>query len=293
MLRRELIRQPKTADSAPFRRLLECPAEPAARVELLLWRWQAAGRCGDWRLIVDDLQRLEQSASADEDQATLLLAAVDQLVWFAASDAVQAVEQCRRDVERLIHVHDRLEHQLDRMDLAVEMGESWRQLRGVNQLPASWIELVPSTWTLPADEVRDKLISFCEAVAAQPETALNCFDLMAHHSPHSAWQLGSAIEHFMHCEVADYDARDDDQLRRLLRPVLLRLFPFHYAGARQELLKFCVRELIDPEEVLRLAVVLNEDPMLGDQPLSQHLEGDGPLRFVYLGCRAFTGRVGG
>ncbi|MBV9125794.1 MAG: J domain-containing protein [Planctomycetes bacterium] len=291
LYRREITADPEAALRPSSTQLLECPARAGLIADFAGWRWQAAGRLEQWDVIGNDLQILRRGVALDEEEiwVRLLLAAVDQLAWAKDKTGRVLRKRCYEEIEQLPHLGDRLNRELDHVELLREVSAAWRALEPDHWLEAELADLIPLSWTRSLTEVRAALLKVLKLVAQQPLGALETFDNLRPDQGAVLAQLGRVLVQFQNSLATP--PRD-----RPLTPALTRCILDFLDGTsglkylrvvRPRLLEFCLREAVAPEMVARTVDDNRAYRVSATEHLSQKLRTDWPLQYVYLACQLF------
>lgn len=283
LYRREIADDPREATSPRCTRLLELELPAAAAADLLEWRWQAAGRLGHYWIIAEDIQRLRARMLRDDEETwvRLLFSAVEQLSAMCDPGRVTLlIRQLRDELKQFEHLQGRLADALDRHEFLLEVARGLEVLRREPGIPPLFLELLPLSWTQPFPEVRPLLLRFLNDVAGQPWTFLKLFTRIQAQSSAALAQYGNLLL-MLRATVPDIDeTRSAEELAHPIRQFLTSGDWDGYLNFSGELLGFCLRDVVAPEQVAE-AVAPQDDA------LAQRITDDWPLRYVWLSCRLF------
>lgn len=290
LYRRELAASPLESASVRCASLLETSATPGNLADLLEWRWRGVSQLGRWDLILDDLRRVRPKIVFDDEETwgRLLLLAIDYLAWFEQREAVAVFDGCRQELDQLAHLHGKLGDDYDRLDLLVDVVTGWQRLRYASDVPSWWTGLIPISWSQPPDIIRPRFAPLLKSLGEHPKHALRTFDALARHSKAAAAQLGQSLERLRYSEWSYDDRRDNEAIKITVRRFLLRSRS-SYLESRDRLLDLCVQQAIDPFWVGRIADEFFLDNGTSDESWTDSIAADGPIRYVYLGYRAYWG----
>lgn len=289
LYRRELAASPLEAASVRCASLLETSAAPGVLADLLEWRWRGVSQLGRWDLILDDLRRVRPKIVFDDEETwgRMLLLAIDHLAWFEQREAQTVLDGCRQELDQLAHLHARLGDDYDRLDLLTDVVTGWQRLRFANDVPSLWTSLIPVSWNQTPDALSPKFAPLLATLGQHPAYGLRTFDAMARHSKAATAQLGLSLERLRYGERSYDDRRDNEAIKATVRRFLLRN-RFYYLAMREPLLSLCITEAIDPFWVGRFADEFHQEHPTNES-WSDAIAADGPLRYVYLGYRAYWG----
>jgi hypothetical protein len=282
LYRREVERCPDEALSERFGDLLRADAPLPLLAEWLEWRWRAAGRLGRWNVVPADLEAVRPRFTADlqdETWARLLLAALDQLAWPSALEAEKATRDGCAELERLTHLHARLD--LHRLDVLLDLSRAWKQLRAEGGVPSALLDLVPRSWTEPAFDLRLPLQAALKGLMRDPERALALFDKVLSRAPVVLAQLVNLIDGVAY-EVLYREAGPAASDLERAAAAFLELVPSEQDPPRQEFFRFCLREFVLPEDALQVM-----ERLPGCPAVLSVLRQDVPLRAVCVAYRWF------
>lgn len=283
---REIDRDPAEALRERFTHVLEAPAPLPVLTEWLSWRWQAAGlRCA-WSTIIADIERFRPRFTADlgDDRwPRLLMLALDQLAWGSDDRAVPATAQLTAEVEARMHLRDHFE--LHRLDVLRETAATWQALRQSGELTPALLDLVPLSWTRPSAELRLRLQAVLLKLLADPIEALEVFDRLRVAAPLVFAELALLLERVSHEPPAlEPTTTPPEELAWQAVAFVTEEIASDYVPPREQLLRFCVREMVTPEEAL---AALRNVP--GCPAVCQALASDEPLRLTYQAHRWLHG----
>lgn len=243
------------------------------------------------RVIADDLNRLRPLVSRRSDALwlRLLIAALDQLVWDDEQLIERLAEGCREEIDRLEHLHLPMADELENFEFLDWLASGWRVLR--RERPSSpLVRLIPASWTRDFTEVRPLLLGFLGEVALEPWNSLTALDQI--YGVCSAimvqvWRLMMTEQH----EVSQPLRNDkiEENLASLVLEFLHDSDRFRYFEIRRNLLDFCLREMVAPETLGRMAAEHQLCRLSPHQDLKDAIASDLPLRAVYLAQRMFWG----
>jgi len=255
LYRREVEHHPREALSERFESLLEAVVPLPQLAEWLRWRWLAAGRLGEARVIIDDIERMRPrflGTLDDEVWGALLLDAVDQLAWVATREAAQATTRACEEIEQLIHLHSRLD--LHRLDILRDLTRSYRA--DSRDVPKSLLMLARASWTGAPAEMREQIRLAVRELLQRPEDGLAVLDDLRSRAPLVFAQFAGLIDRAV-WETAweeAYVAPTD------LAPFAARFVETELTSAvappRQAFLRFCLENVIVPAEALDLMTSL-------------------------------------
>jgi hypothetical protein len=120
---------------------------------------------------------------------------------------------------------------------------------------------------------------------ADPVAALQQFD-RATREPESQRVLAAFMRVLDACRTPRANTYPPGLIRGLIRDFLLSNGRESYSGMRPELLRFLVREAIDPHELIEACAA---DTALGPRALIEHLRTDPTLRLVWRTVHALSG----
>ncbi|MBM4068468.1 MAG: J domain-containing protein [Planctomycetes bacterium] len=282
LYRREIEERPEEGLSGRFRRLLE--AMPSGRdvEDLLIWRWQAAGRLHDHHTIGSDMKALRtRMASADESWARALLVAADELAWMPAAAARALFDACCREIDGFSHLHTRLGEALTRLDQLRELSNSWQRNIQDHRVLRDLLQLVPMLWSRSPHEYRLSLLRYLGVAARDPRIFLQNLDLAQRDAAAELAIIGQGLS-WIWSGVRSGEERSEDELACEIDLFLQQATPAEYFfGFRTDLLEFCTRAQIPPESV---AAALDRKCTYNLTALPEDIRNDWPLRCT---CMAY------
>jgi hypothetical protein len=278
---RELAADPSEALSARCSSLLDCAVRPGLLADVLEWRWWAAGPASRWQVIAADLDRLRDRIVRDDEEAwiRLLLAALDHLVW-DEGPAVDLVARFRREIDRHGHLQIRLADSLDRLEFLLEVAAGWRSLQRARLPWPEFLQLIPLSWVGRFDAVRPLLMEVVRQATKRPRQTLDAFDRVQRQAPAVLAHFGSQLD-LLQASVAPAERRLETFAETLTVEFLDGNDCSRYAKFRLQLLDFCLREEVTPEEVAAIAGRRPAYWVAPGTPLAQAINADWPLRHVY------------
>lgn len=271
LYREEVVNDPAEALAERYERLLDAPMSVALLADLIEWRFHAAMRLERWSAIADDVRRLHGRFGLEEDYLwlRLLFGLCDVLAWMVDAEALALFEVCRAEIDRHQHLAQKLSFLFDRHDLLVSASAGWHDLNRLSRIPAPLLRLLADSWSRPFAEVRASLLEILDWMTEAPGICLDHLDVMHERAPTTLAVFGELLDQF---EQSLQSEKERDDRSGVARTFLAQLMT-HYSGERNDLLMFCLREDIAPEEI---AAVASED-------WATAINADWPLRYV---CRA-------
>jgi hypothetical protein len=288
LLRRELREQPEVAVSARCSELLELPVAPGALADIVDWRWEAASRFKNLPAIITDDLGVLRNRVAGEDEAVWVRIIVTAMNYLAWSPAHGLLQHCRELLSHCEHLHTRMPEDFDRVDYLMELAQAWRKLLRAEDVPAELIELIPLSWTRTVAEYRLRLVSFLERIAGDPHGVMSQFDVVYQNALPVLAQFGNVLNMYAYgSSVMQADPRTPEQRAAVARYYLKRADLSHYGRFRHDLLDFCLRESLQPEDIAAATGPEPEFWLSPDRHLAHALQDDWPLRHVCLAVRLF------
>jgi hypothetical protein len=269
---REIERRPAEALGERFDGLLESEAPLSTLALWLQWRWQAAGRLGQWKVIVTNLNALRPRFAGKEDLtwARLLLCALDQLAWCNAPTASATVDQCCRELDELSHVH--AGNDLSRVDILLDLAAAWKTLSR-DHFPAALIRLIQHSWVRPFFEIRVALLALLENLLSQPWSSLTMLDSL----PRVVLgQFGHMVE-ILRYQPGLFRQPDHPGLGRLMNEFVEDAYYVDYEMFRKEFFGLLLREVAPLDEVLGALEKTSNQDYVGYLHLASE---DWPLRIL-------------
>jgi hypothetical protein len=281
---REINRRPEEVLEERFAHLLQVEAPLPILSEWYRWRWQAAARLGEWRVITRDLTAARPRFTAgleDANWVLLLLAALDHLAWFSEREPEMVVKKYCDELEGLTHLHAR--NNLDRLDILLEMSRSWKGLMAERNPLFEVVGVIPASWNGATSELRRPLQAALRKLLADPEKALAVFDGLKANAPLVFVQLSRLIQTVVEVPpYAEVEPPSSEDLQRLAAS-FVELLPLDMRLLRASFYHFCTCELLLPEEA---ATAMERVPGCPTLFLEQ-VRKDEPLRLACLAYRWF------
>jgi len=287
LYRRELADHPEEGLSERCAELLECEAEPAPLADLVEARWGAAGRLEQFESISEDLERLRArlNPAAEETWGRLVLSAINEMCWSTSPEMQTLAGAFWAELDELPHLHTPLRYAMDRTETIRSVAEGWNLLRKGRGTTEELLQLVRLSALRPADEVAPRAIQLLCRLLADDQWLLDIFDLIHKVSPAVLAQTAQIIAICGGVEPAQ-SRKDADHIRALAQLEIESHYRSSYDALRRHLLRFCVREQISPETLVRLPDVVLVRPESSNSALIRRITADAPLRLVYLAHRA-------
>lgn len=293
LYRRAVRANPEEALSGRFADLLNVPARPADLAELMDWRMRAAFQLGQYHFIPEELERLRGRVAREDDEswARLLLTAIHCLAWRRKGKYFgRLIKDYGHEIDGLIHLHNRLAHDLDQLDFLLEAVAGWEKLRWSPNIWRSLLGLVRRSFVYPFEELRGALLIYLDKVVQQPQQALQWLDYVNSQSTAVLAQFGRLVTWLQAEREVEYvDERTPEDLRLVALEFVEALGSGTYRKFRPRLLAFCLREAIAPEMLARMLEGQPADRRAAEEYLSRKLAADWPLRYVWRAHQAFWG----
>jgi hypothetical protein len=281
LYRRELLVDPAEAATARCRSLIDRETRHFQHDQILQWRWQGLFRTGRWELIVEDVERMRDRFKFDEEKVWLevLALALHHLAWFQTGSETAPFRLYRMELGKLPCDSQEFESVLDRVDALDILLPSWERLRLSNEIPTEWIELMPYEWLGLSEIVTPNVIALMQSIVDDPATTLQQLDRLRQISPMGFSSIYKLLCSHKTFQPAERSFKEADAI--VAQFLTLNWVSFSYQALRQELLRFCIREAISPDEIARSCERLAET---GIQTLNGSAEfyDDLPLRAVYV-----------
>jgi hypothetical protein len=287
LYRREILAEPREGLSGRYRALLATTTEPGPLLNLANWRWQAAAALAEWQIIPEDLDFLRDRMRLDEKGTwpRLLLVAISYLAWGRREFTRECMEQCSAELRELVEVGSLLEYQLDQLDFLEQLSEEWEKLQGRVGLADKLYRLIPLSWTRPFEEAQAELRGFLADVCRNPVEALRSFDSVHEQASAVLAHFERLLNQLAHCTHVE-GRSPSEGLRRLVHEFLHDQAWQDYWGLRPRLLRFCLEEVLSPEEVVPL-IEGDRAFQVAELHLAEYLTEDWSLRAVCWAHRLF------
>jgi hypothetical protein len=276
LYREEVADNPAEALSERFERLLGDTVPSALLADLIDWRIQAAARLGRLDVLEADLVRLRPRFGIGEEPLwlRLLFTLADHAAWAGIEEQWLPPSAVGEEIAPYEQFASTLGHLFDRFDLLVEAEAGWVKLWRRGRVPGPFLRLLAASWTRPFAETRAALLEALDWIAQSPGVWLDHFDEVKKYAPSLLALFGELLDRFEEAERRESEQRNSDLLKELFRSCLASLPAAEYQERRCQLLLFCIREHIAPEEIAEAAGGEWEKTLLADWP----------LRYV---CRAY------
>jgi hypothetical protein len=283
---REVRVDPEQGLGDAYRDLMENTGALPILLALTEWRWEAADRVCRWSQIPQDMERLRDKMRAEGEDAwaRLLHEGLNHLAWATAEECIPAAAHYFEEVKGLEHLHGRLGQFLDQLEFLRETSGAWHELRKNPQAPAEVLALVPLCWLRLPGETRPRLMKFLEELVRDPRGWLAKLDVVAERAPGLISYLGSVISGLP--QEAMEDNRSGELMGGVLGSFLIPLQDRDYRTLRKKILDFCLREAVPPWVVASVCPGHAVDQLTAP-PLSQLIQGDWSLRFVFVAHQVF------
>jgi len=276
LLRRETLAAPAWALGDGLAPLLgpETPLDLA--LDVASWRWRAARVLRRWAVIEADVAALRARPGdvPPKSRVPLLLAAATNLVWTLGCGG-QAVTAYRDEAAGIAR-----QLALDVGQELARLGDAEAVVAGITRLNLKGVDegelhrLLALSWDDRGPGLRPRLLDFLRPLARDPRRALGRLDVLHDHAPAALGLLR---------ELAG-----DPALNALDPPAVDAVENFlsagdwaYYPASRPALLDFCLREMIPPSSVARLAAPRPGSPFRDGAILSQSIPNDRPLTLAY------------
>jgi hypothetical protein len=287
LFRREIEADPGEAFTAGFDELLEVDAVPSALAELYVWRWMAVRRVELWDALAEDLPRAKERIGRFDDGAwlRLLLIAADGAAWIPlGTTSVDIWWKVVEEIEQVSNLGPRYADWLDRFDFLRSVRDEWQKANA--SAPVMAIRhLVGRAWNAPLLHYRQAFWEVLERIEADPSAWVGHFDALRNLYPALLAAFGELLRQ------AEYRAelpRPDSEVMARITGTFIAAFAFTTESIRAYLVRFCIREAIDPiwmvESVAGKDVAWNSAI---DPQVFFNLQEDYSVRYVCLAHRLF------
>ncbi len=287
LYRRELDERPGESLTDRCAELFDAPSQPGPLADLVAARWRAAGRLGQFEPIPEDLERLRERLfpAAEEVWCRLLLAAVEQLSWSPSPELQRVADSFWEEVDELPHLHSRLQQDLDRVETMRSVAAGWHKVSGSAGIPPDLLSLVRLSTQCDADEVTPPALRLLRGLLVPDARLLTLFDNIHKASPAVLGQIGRIIA-LCGGQDGGEPRQDANQIRTLVQLTIAAGYSKNYESVRLHLLRFCLREQISPDALVRLPGLNLAQSENVNTALLRSIAADAPLRLVYLAHRA-------
>jgi hypothetical protein len=290
LYRREMEGDPAEALTGRCAQLLACPVRAGLLASVAEWRWQAAGRLGQWDVVARDVQFLRGPILREDEEiwVRLLLSAVDQLAWAPELSWRELKDRYCQEIEQFPHLATHLGGELDRLDFLRELSSGWHLLRARQTLPSTHLHLIPLGWTRPFAEVRPAFLVFLNWVAHYPHDALRNFDAIKQQASGVLAQFGRLLDQYRdEMDEPPPEPSVNVTTTRLVLDFFDEVGFLDYQDIRPRLLDFCLREAIAPEMMAEIVDGRPAYHVSDEEHLAQGLTNDWALRYVVLAHQLF------
>ena len=258
---REMENDPEEAIGGRAERLLfeKVPPEHAALMAPL--RWTAALLLGKFDCIAQDVPVLRKRiAYADANiWARLLSSAAERMIWGNERSTLTLARSLVEEIEQQSAEHLTLEAELDRLDYACELADSWRdvdKMIGLRpQVAIDLHELVLYGWNEPFHRFRPRLMYFLRSFLEEPTRALIDLDHLGQHASIVLDYLSSLVSTLFH--ERSYRRRSHGRTpRKALARWFFESLERPQDVHRHNVLIFCIEHGLTVEELIDAATRL-------------------------------------
>jgi len=226
-----------------------------------------------WSSIENDLDKLSTQV-AKLDELGLLSFLVEVMAYVSLDGPSLLFERCSELLSRLRHLESQEPWAFDKVDEQEHRAQVWR---AANEVPTAIREAVRDAWLAPAAIWKKTMVRAAAWATDDPVSALfkvdhanlfpECLQILA--------SFQSLLEECQPKRTADYPP---GLIRGVVREFLLKNGRENYAAMRPELIRLLIREVIDPQELVRACVI---DSALAPRALVEHISTDPTLRLVW------------
>lgn len=272
--------------------LLKIDAPDERRVELAAMRIAGAARMQEWSLIDTDLDLLRPRLTIDapDDWIRLLFLVMDHAVWTELWSGRLLVERCEREFRAIRDRELALREEYERLAFLKELAADPYLLPG-GAAPESLSRLIRKSWTASRLELRYEFLDLVGGWLQAPLAALGAVTNLAIHSPVGFHQLWTTVRRFEIAESMWPNPQRRAKLGQRIEFFTAQVRGTSYTEWRDDLLEFCLNELIWPEEI---PVPNNPGALLrtADQEIEASIREDLPLACLFHACMAFLSEAG-
>ena len=287
----ELRRFPALARDARGPALFEVPA-PVARLEIIAdARWRAAATANTWDVVSSDLDRLRDRLRIDEPDAWLwfVFRAIDHAAWIADAGASELLERCKQELNDCRDRELALAADFDRNARLLEMARR-KNFIGNAGFDHEIRRIVRASWTRPLVEVRPLLRSLACEWIEDPASALGRVTQLADHAAVAFESVWQAVREW---PVPQDHAASAWRLQKV-EPLVVRFLAAirgeDYERWRDELARFCIRELVWPQEIVHH--LRDDSPVPRGVEYSERILADVALDCVCRACLTLLAECG-
>lgn len=273
LYRRELESHGDIGLQEPYSRLLEVEATGASLLWAARQRLAVAGPGRAWAAMDCDLRALAGRVGRLEETAWLsYLVAVMGHACF--DQPAPVYQRCTELLASLRHLELRESWAFDQIEEQQQLGKVWKLSR---MAPEPVRDVVRIAWAAPGEGWKKALVRATAWAAEDPATAMFQFD-RAKLDP-ACQQVLNAFQQLLDeaCSPRTI-AYPPGLIRGLMREFVSKHGRDNYQGLRPQLIRFLVREAIDPEELVAACEV---DSGLGPRGLIDYVRTDPVLRMVW------------
>jgi hypothetical protein len=183
-------------------------------------------------------------------------------------------EQCNNLLADMRHLEHRELWAFAQIESQKQKASVWQ---GSMATPKLVLEVVRDAWVVPNTSWKKTITRAASWAAEDPVTALARFD-QATQIPECELVLATFQTLLEDSRPVQAKSYPPGLIRGLVREFLLKNGRENYTGMRPELLRFLIRDAIDPLELVQACKV---DSALGPRALVEHVRTDPALRLVW------------
>ena len=284
---RELADDPAEAKSSRCDRVMSLPITAGRLADLADARWAALVKLDAWDQLAGDVESLRERIAREDEQAWLRLVVnlAERVAWVQHASASILLSGLRREIKRLEHLAVHFPAEFDRADALFRATTAWSALFRFN-LPSALLRLIRQSWTQPFAEVRSLLQGVLEQIAANPTGWLQHFSTVQEKSSQALAQFGRLLDGLQQSKDGMPPRPDPGEIVELAQDFFAQAND-SYGKIREQVLKFCLREALAPEQMSASVLQRPGDWPTWVLPLAEKIHDDWPLRYVYRAWALF------
>ncbi|HEX4150514.1 MAG TPA: J domain-containing protein, partial [Pirellulales bacterium] len=236
LYRRRIASHPQEALSERCEKLLAAPATPGLLAAFAEQRWNTAAVLGDAApLVAADLERLRPAiaAQAEEIWINLVVRAMEYLAWSDDSNSREQAFEYRRQVEVAEHLHRRLEHLFDRMEIVFEIAAIWRESQRRTAHGNVLHRIMRQSRLTDFATTRPQLESELRTALITPSAMLDGLSAVLNRSSVAALAFGELLDIWERACEPPHDFRDPERVQKQILAFVRRTEFWSYSACRE------------------------------------------------------------
>ncbi len=279
LVRRAVEADPSLAFGELPKTLLGPSIDPSFISVFVELRWRAARILGFGNVIRADIHQLRDRShrELEEQWPSLLLLAIRQYVWIEKTDQLSETRGLMREIEGWGVDRKSINDALYEIDVLIDRADEAKALSNAGDLGIMLSRLLPKLSDPSSDRAEQILRPFFDRLSNDLTAGLRFLDRLVQYQPSVFVLLIGVVDSI----YSGAPLRDAEAILRPLRAFIKGTNWNSYNDVRFALLRFCVQEGIEPNDVGTLVSRPQWFSQNIIEQIAPHISNDHALRYAY------------